>query len=250
MAVECTVPSDEANQMSQKTSLRLLVDGVMIISVLLAIANRLTENRIHELIGMALFSLILAHNLLNLEWYATIFHWRWDTRRIVNVTVNLALIVATAALVASSIPLSRTLFSSLNRESTLVLRQIHTTAAYWLLVLMSVHVGVHWRRLTASVKRGLPAISRIRLPLAFKLWLSMMAVLSGAIAAFERDIFSKLFMIYAFDFWDFEQSAAAFFMNYLAIVAALASITHNGLKTVPCRQKTAGKTQRNPMSPA
>jgi hypothetical protein len=234
MADQRGLPKDKTNQMTRKSSLKLLVDVLMIISVLLAIANKLTENRMHELGGMVLFLLLVIHSALNLKWYGTILKPGYTVRRMLNLTVNMLLILTTATLLGSSIVISKTVCSFHGIETDLTLRQIHTTAAYWLFVLMSVHLGVHWTSFSASFKRVLPAGYSIRLPLALKLWLSMMALLYGALAAFEMDIFSKLFMIYAFDFWNFEQSAAKFFLNYLAIIAAFVTITHNDLKSVNC----------------
>ena len=211
--------------MTRNGFLRLLVDGFMIISILFAIANKLTENRIHELIGIAMFLLLLVHNFFNWKWYTTIFQWKYNIRRNINFTVNTLLVMATITLIVSGVITSKTLFSFLGIETNLTLRQIHTTAAYWLFVLTSVHLGVHWASFTVSLEKMIPALSRIRLPVVFKLSLSIIAVIYGGIAAYDRDICSKLFMIYAFDFWDFSQSATKFFLNYLTIIAAFVIVT-------------------------
>ena len=222
--------------MTRKSTLKLLVDVLLIVSLLLAIANKLTENRMHELIGITMLALLVIHNALNLKWYGTIMKSGYTTRRMFDLTVNTLMIITTTTLIVSSIVISKSVFSFHGIETDLTLRQIHTTAAYWLLVLMSVHVGVHWTGFSASLRKGIPVISRVRLPFAFKLWLSMMAVFYGMLAAFERDIFSKLFMIYAFDFWDFDQSVAQFFLNNLAIMAALVIVTHTVLKAISAGQ--------------
>ncbi len=57
--------------MTRKSALKLLVDVVLIVSLLLAIANKLTENRMHELIGITMLALLVIHNALNLKWYGT-----------------------------------------------------------------------------------------------------------------------------------------------------------------------------------
>jgi len=224
------IPKVRKNKMRRKTFSGLAVDGLMIFSVLLAIANKLTENRVHEFIGIFMFLLFLVHNILNWKWYVTIRQGKYNIRRSFNFAVNILLLVAIATLMRSSILISCTLFSFLDIKSNLILRQVHITAAYWFFILMSVHLGVHLTRFSTSLKKMIPVLSIYKIHFVFKILLAIIAVVYGGIVFFDRDIFSRLFMLYAFDFWDFNQSVTKFFMNYLAIIAAFAIITHNILK--------------------
>lgn len=209
-----------------------MVDGLMIVSVLLGMANRITENLIHESIGLFLFFLFLVHGILNWKWVGTIRRGKYNFRRMLNLMVNLLLFVTITILMGSSVMASRTLFAFLNIKSTLILRQVHTTAAYWFFLLMAVHMGVHWTGFSASLKKAFPVIAGFGLPAGLRLVLSISVLVWGTIAFSSREIFSRLFMIYAFDFWNADQAALAFFANYLAIIGAFAIISHTILKKI------------------
>lgn len=226
-------------------SLKFLVDILMIFSVLLAIANRLTENPMHEMIGISLFMLVLIHNLLNWRWYTTIFRGGYNIRRTLNFTVNILLLITITMIIGSSVMISRTLSPFLGIENNLVLRQIHTTAAYWFLILMAVHWGVHWTKFAAFFKKMFPIFSIARLPFVCN-WLFLLAIVAyGVNASFERDIYNKLFKFYAFDFWDFNQSTIVFFLKNLSIIGVYVIVTHNVLKFLQSRQRKTRKINQN-----
>ena len=93
--------------MTRKSTLKLLVDVLLIVSLLLAIANKLTENRMHELIGITMLALLVIHNALNLKWYGTIMKSGYTTRRMFDLTVNTLMIITTTTLIVSSIVISK-----------------------------------------------------------------------------------------------------------------------------------------------
>ncbi len=216
--------------MNRKTLLKLVVDCAMILSVLLAIANKLTENRMHESVGLFIVFLFFLHNILNWRWYSSILQGKYSMRRLLDIAVNLLFVLAMATLIGSSLMISRTLFVSLGIESTLTLRQVHTTAAYWFFILMAIHLGMHWARVKAITRRILPISFNQRVQSVLRWLLSIVIVFYGVKASFDRDVLSKLFMIYSFDFWDFEKSVVGFFINYVAIMGFYIVITHNALK--------------------
>ncbi len=107
-----------------------------------------------------------------------------------------------------------------------MLRQIHVTAGYWLFLLGAVHLGMQWTRFAAAMKKQLPSLARIRLPLALKGIAAVIILVFGGMAFAERDVSSRLFMVYAFDFFDDEQPAMLFLLDYASIFAAFTMGTH------------------------
>lgn len=212
--------------MRRKQVVKLLVDLLMVVCVLLAMANRLTGNHIHELTGIIMFALLLLHNLLNWQWYSALLRGKYDLRRWFDTLVNLLLVAVSVTMAISSLIISRWLFLSAGMEGSLLLQQIHTTAAYWLLLLMSVHLGRYWRLVVNSLAKLSPLLSLDILPTPFRGALALTVVIYGGMAVLEREIFSRLIMLYAFDYWDFDQQVALFFVKYLAIIAAGAIFTH------------------------
>lgn len=227
--------------MNRKTLFKLVVDCLMVSSVLLAIANKLTENTMHELIGVFMILLLLLHNVLNRRWYASILQRRQSLRGVFDIAVTLLLFMVIGTLIGSSIMVSRMLFAFWDMEGNLTMRQIHTTAAHWLLVLMSIHLGMHWARLMGVLRKIVPIQSRQRVHVVFRSLLSLVVLVYGVKASFESDICAKLFMIHAFDSWNMDRSAAVFFLNYSAIIGASVVITDTILNVSRYRHNFAQK---------
>ena len=59
--------------MKKKTISKHIFDLCMSVSLLFLMAYQVTGEKAHEWLGMAMFVLIVAHNLLNVKWYASIF---------------------------------------------------------------------------------------------------------------------------------------------------------------------------------
>lgn len=222
--------------MSSKIIPRPAVDGFMILFILPAMADKLTENRIHETIGVLFLFLVIIHDVLNRRWYKTLRQGRYGTRRILNLGINILLLTAMVILFGSSIMTSRMLFAFPDIKSNLTVRQIHTTAAYWFLILMAVHIGAQWTRLGRMLKKMIPVLPEGLLYI-YVMWLVQIAIVAlGMAASFDRGIGSRLFMVYAFDFWDFDRSVLGFFARYLAVMGAYAVVTHNIFKFDPYKK--------------
>lgn len=55
--------------MNRKFKIKIIIDIIMTILMLLAMAYQLTGNFLHEIIGVTLFVLFFLHNMLNIKWY-------------------------------------------------------------------------------------------------------------------------------------------------------------------------------------
>ena len=109
------------------------------------------------------------------------------------------------------------------------LRQIHCLAAYWLLALSGLHLGLHGDMLLARF--------RIRPPKTAGRTLAALIVAFGLFACRERDMAAKLFEGFSFDFWDPASPIALFFAYNLGIALMLAVPVHYLLKLERRRER-------------
>jgi hypothetical protein len=77
--------------MNKKLAIRLIIDFAMTILLLCAYAYRIIGDAAHEWIGVVVFVLIIAHNVVNRRWYKSIFRGTYTPRRAVMTAVNTAL---------------------------------------------------------------------------------------------------------------------------------------------------------------
>lgn len=184
-----------------KNKIRVAVDVGMVILLPLLMAYSLVGETAHEYLGIFMFLLFLAHNILNIKWWKNIFRGKYNSVRILRLIINVLILVIMISLTISGIMMSRHIFQFINIDGSSYARTIHLLASYWGLILMSFHAGMH------IVK--IPYIKRnILIPIF---------VLLGIRAFIRRDIIDYLFLKSQFVFIDFSQSVIITIYDYLFI---------------------------------
>ena len=184
-----------------KNKIRVAVDVGMVILLPLLMAYSLVGETAHEYLGIFMFLLFLAHNILNIKWWKNIFRGKYNSVRILRLIINVLILVIMISLTISGIMMSRHIFQFINIDGSSYARTIHLLASYWGLILMSFHAGMH------IVK--IPYIKRnILIPIF---------VLLGIRAFIRRDIIDYLFLKSQFVFIDFSQSVIITICDYLFI---------------------------------
>lgn len=218
--------------MSKRLAVKIIIDIIMTILMLLAIGCQLTGVRAHEYIGAALFALFIVHNLLNWRWYGGLARGKYSARRIISSAVNLLLAVDMLLLAATSVMISRELRPLLHIDSGFLARQIHTLTAYWGLLLMSVHIGLHWEMLLGMAKKLSGRSGEARALTASMRAVTLLIILWGIKSSFTLDVGDKLTMRATFSFWPFDESKAGFFAAWLSVMAVYISAAYYAVRVL------------------
>ena len=136
--------------------------------------------------------------------------------------------------------ISKSVFGLLPIPDSIYLRDVHWFAAYWVMVIVGVHLGLHWSRVMAMVRTTLrlsPGNSARTLVLRIAA-----ALLAGfGVWSFTvLGVWAKLTFTYSLDFWDFTASVTPFFGHWAGVVSLPAIITHYGMMVLGSR-RTAPK---------
>lgn len=194
-------------------------------------------NIVHELAGTVMFLLVIVHNVFNRRWYGTIPKAPREARGLFNIAVTFLLLVAMLALLVTSVLISNALSGVMSAYGGFTVRQIHTLAAYWVLVIVAIHLGLRWPMIM-GVARKLTGISQ---PNAMRaLGLRVIAVLiaiHGVWSSFELAIGTKLSMQMTLDWWSFEESVAGFFIHCIAIAGLYMFLTYYAMNWVQGRTR-------------
>jgi hypothetical protein len=205
---------------------RLVLDFVAAGLLLAALAYNLMGNLVHEIVGTAMFALLIGHNLFNRQWYGTVLKGRPEPRTLITRGINLSLLVSMLTLLVTSAIISQAVFSFLPLSSTVSARQIHTMVGYLALLIVAVHLGLHWTMIMGVARRLLRITGENRIRTI------VMRILAAGIAAcglqslFAVNFSSKLLMQFELEFWDFQAATLAFFLHHAAIVGLGAAIGH------------------------
>ena len=140
--------------MKPKAIVRIGIDIGMTVLLLLLMAYELIGSGLHEWIGLAMFVLFVCHHLLNRGWYKNLFRGSYTPMRLLQtILAGLVLLTMLGAMV-SSVLISREVFAFLPISGGRSLgRTLHLLCAYWGFVLLSLHLGIHWRSMMAMAGR-------------------------------------------------------------------------------------------------
>lgn len=156
----------------------------------------------HEAIGTAFLLLIAFHLWLNRHWLMSMFKGRYNASRAVLVLADILLIVDVAFLFVSGVMMSRALDLYVD-EGMSFARTAHLLSSYWGYVIMSFHIGLHFRK--------------------FPLWL-LAPMAYGVFAFIQRQIGDYMFLRSEFVFFDFDEPIGYFFLDYIAVMLLFAGL--------------------------
>jgi hypothetical protein len=205
--------------MNPSIAARLTIDLTMTVLMLFALAYRITGDVAHEWIGITVGVLFILHNIINRRWYTTLFKGKYHFRRILNTVCNLLLLVTMTVLCVCGILHSRTVFAFMNFPGGMLLRQAHTMAAYWGLIIVAVHIGLHAEMIINAMRKMLKITVANRIRTIVLRILALLIFIYGVWASFDRDMFAKLFLGFSFDFWPLERPAILFFIMNFSIMS-------------------------------
>jgi hypothetical protein len=215
--------------MNSRLAARLTLDLAFIVLLLCALMYRATGDAAHEWIGVAVCAAYIAHNVLNWKWYKNMFKGTYNPRRGALTAINLLLVLAMATLIITGLFHSRTVLAFLRLPGDMLLRQIHTSAAYWCLPLVGAHLGLNWRIILNAFRKVAKINNKSRARKTLMRVLALMLAAFGVWSSFDRDMFSKLFLGFSFDYWPEERPAVFFFAVMLSIMGVYVFITYYAL---------------------
>jgi hypothetical protein len=212
--------------MSRVFLMRLGFDFAAAALLLFCLSYWWLGNVTHEVAGTALFLLLILHNVFNRRWYSNVVERRRQWRGLFNLTATVLLLISMLVLVVTSVLISNALSSVMSAYGGFTVRQIHIAAPYWAVILVSIHLGLRWPMLM-GVARGWFGITR---PSTVRTW--SLRIVAAVIAAYglwssrAQKLGTKLSMQMTLDWWNFEESVAAFFLHWLAIAGLFIALTY------------------------
>lgn len=212
---------------NKRIIVKILIDTGMTICLLFLMPYSLLNETAHEWIGMVMLVLFIMHHILNRKWLAAITRGKYTVFRAVQTGLVIVMLVLMIGSMVSGILLSNHIFKMIKISGTyMVARQIHIFCAYWGLVVMSLHLGIHWNIAVTMAGRlwSQPSIVREWI-------LRIVAIIVagyGIYAFIKRQIGDYLLMRMHFVFYDYEEGVLPFLADYLAVMIFIAFIGYYG----------------------
>ena len=218
---------------------RMIIDILMVVLLPLLMAYSLIGENVHEILGICMFALFIAHHVINRKWWTSIFKGKYNTARILNTVVNLCLAVFMILQPVSGILMSKYVLKEVTISgASSILRTIHMTLAYWGFVMMSFHLGLHVRTISVKIKSRMNKAVRMTVTVLF-----ILISVYGIYAFVKRGIGDYLLMKVMFAFFDFGESRVRFLLDYAAIMVLVADIAYwiqTGLIKLGSKRRSEG----------
>lgn len=128
-----------------KIIIRRIVDACMTAGLLLLMSYSLLGEKAHEWIGMAMFSLVILHHILNRLWWKSAGRRKKTAFTVFQTVIVLLLVITMLGSMFSGIYLSRYVFRGVfaSGRFTVLAERIHLLCAFWGFMLMGLHLGLH-----------------------------------------------------------------------------------------------------------
>lgn len=142
----------------QRNNIHLLLDLLLLLAFLLATAPQLTGITIHEWLSLGLAVALMTHLLLNWNWIFQVTRrffgkLSWAVR--VNYLLNSLLFIAFTVIITTGLLISEAVLPlfgiSIARDRLWL--SIHHTASDLAVLLIGLHVALHWRWIVKNTRR-------------------------------------------------------------------------------------------------
>ena len=153
--------------MKLTTSKKLGLDLVLLILMILLYQKNIISMSFHEIGGLVLFGLFIIHLLFNRKWIKSITKRLFDKsipiKTRISYILNVLLVICWCLVIISGIFISKVVFHfSVGGPWKLV----HFSCAAFALILIGIHIGLHWNLISNSCKKPLKLLDKFKKPIS------------------------------------------------------------------------------------
>ncbi|NMC56907.1 MAG: DUF4405 domain-containing protein [Eubacteriaceae bacterium] len=180
---------------NNKNLYKMILDIVMTIIIVLLMKMAFIGVALHEILGIAVFVLFLIHKLLNIKIIKSLFN-KFSQKNIIKkiiIIIDMILLIDITLIVLTGIIISQYIFNNIFSVSNMSLfSAIHHSSSYFGLMLISVHLGLHWNFVLNMFRKIFKKrhISTVRTMLSRIT--AVIIMLLGIKASFDQNVLSNL----------------------------------------------------------
>lgn len=198
----------------------------MTLLLLLLMGFHLHGEIVHEWSGIVFTLLILLHLYLNRHRFWSLSPALPNRMLLVKRVMNMVTLLIILTAIVSGLMLSRHVLLNMpfHNPETWV-RKTHMTAVHWGMLVLALHIGMHWKMLARFFCQLMHIPERSRVAHIMMPALFSLITLLGIYRFIQRDSLAYLLMQVDFSFFDYDESALLFYSDTLSIIIAFAFMT-------------------------
>lgn len=142
--------------MKNKNWLKIILDCIMAILLILMYNKRVISMSFHEVGGLFVCGLFIIHTFINWKWVkgvtSKLFSKQLPLKTKISWIINFLLLLCTLFIALSGIMISKTIFTSIG-TSSMFFKIGHQVIPAYMLILIGLHVGLHWTFIKGMFKK-------------------------------------------------------------------------------------------------
>lgn len=203
-----------------------ILDLIMLVLLLMAMAYPKTAPIIHEMIGISLGICFVIHHLLNHNWYRSVFKGKYPVLKKIYIAINFLLLIDILLIMLSGLTMSQ-LLPTFNFMSFSLARTLHLVFAYWGFILMAVHLGLHIQAMLRPIKK------RFKNKSVFVYHVIPYGlVIIGIVLFIKNQLISYLLMLSDYVFIDETTGLFQYIIEYLGMFSSFVILTYYIIKNI------------------
>ena len=173
------------------------------------------DDRVHQICGISLIVIWVAHLVLNRRWYGSLFKGNYQPYKIMQIIVNLGVLLCALFLMISGLLMAWFIPSDWVGGALGFARITHLLASHWYYIFMAFHIGLHGAMLAGKMKIHGP-VPRI---------ICILISLYGIYAFIIRGVWKYMFGLQQFFFFDFNRGYVLFALDYISMIVLFGTVS-------------------------
>ncbi|MBR1615709.1 MAG: DUF4405 domain-containing protein [Treponema sp.] len=196
------------------------------------------DDKVHQILGMALLALWAAHIALNRKWYGAVSKGKYNPYRIMQTVVNFGILLCAILLAVSGMMMAWFVPETVSVPLGFA-RTAHLVGSHWYYIFMCAHLGMHTSVIFSRIKTkraeaaearegGFDRLNHRRTSvrkIIFRVFVALVCAY-GVYAFIERGIAKYMFFRQPFFFLDLERGYLLFAADYISILVLVATAAH------------------------
>ena len=201
---------------------RIIIDVLMYIMFIILMGHHITDNKIHEILGIVMFGLFIMHNILNIKFYKTIFKGKYNFKRFFLTSIDSLLLICFIAIIVSSINISSDVFDFMNIQTKSWGLKLHMLSTSWGFVVMSIHLGVHLNSLLNKVNTKM---KKSTFEYIYYL-IFILLIIYGIYSFIKQNYISDMFILSPFKAYNFDELPIMFYIHTISSSLCISLIVY------------------------
>ncbi len=135
---------------------KIYLDAAIFVLFILVMSFQFLPRILHEILGLAMAAAVFLHLFLNRHWIFSLVRGNRTSRKKFLILINFLLLASFLVTMMTGIFISNYVFDdvlSLELRRNVTIHILHHSASYLMMILIGVHLGLHWQEIWGRVIR-------------------------------------------------------------------------------------------------